>query len=84
MDFKPGSHRSQAGTRLFLKIDPLRIAGMGVCVCVCVYLCPRLLITSGVIWTSYDWLHKFYSCYMATVVIVINGCGLGIGMHRGH
>ena len=36
MDFKPGSHRSQAGTRLFLKIDPLRIAGMGVCVCVCV------------------------------------------------
>ena len=36
MDFKPGSHRSQAGTRLFLIIDPLRIAGMSVCVCVCV------------------------------------------------
>ena len=31
---------------------------------------------------SYDWLNKFYSCYMATVVIIVNGCGLGIGMCR--
>ena len=51
--------------------------------CVCVFVCPppRLLITSGVIWTPYDWLNKFYSCYMATIVIV-NGCGHGIGTCR--
>ena len=49
------------------------------CVCVCVST-PRLLIINGMIWTSYDWLNKFYSCYMATVVIIVNGCGLGIGM----
>ena len=49
--------------------------------CVCPRL--RLLITSGVsgvIWTSYDWLNKFYSCDMATVVVIVNGHGLGIGM----
>ena len=51
-----------------------------VCVCVCVYVCPplRLLITSGVIQTPYDWLNKFYSHYMAIVVIIVNGRGLGI------
>ena len=32
----------------FLKIDPVQIVGMDVCVCVCPR--PRLLITSGVIW----------------------------------
>ena len=34
----------------FLKIDPVWIVGM--CVCVCVFVCPclRLLITSGVMW----------------------------------
>ena len=49
-----------------------------VCVCVCVCVSTlRLLITSGVIWTPYDWLNKFYSCYMATVVIIVNGhCGI--------
>ena len=54
--------------------------------CVCVFVCPplRLLITSGVIWTPYDWLNKFYSCYMATVVIIINGHGLGIGTRYRH
>ena len=36
-------------------------------------------MTSGVIWTSYDWLNKFYSCYMATVVAIVNGRGLSIG-----
>ena len=55
-----------------------------VCVCACVCVAPRLLITSGVIWTSYDWLSKFYSCYMATVVIIVNGRSLGIGMRRRH
>ena len=34
-----------------------------VCVCLCVCACPplRLLITSGMIWTPYDWLNKGYS-----------------------
>ena len=70
----------------FLKIDPVRIVGMRVCVCVCVCPRPRLLMTSGVcgvIWTSYDWLEKFYSCYTATVVIIVNGRSLGIGMRHG-
>ena len=30
---------------------------MCLCVCVCVYPSQRLLVTSGVIWTSYDWLN---------------------------
>ena len=53
-----------------------------VCLCMCVFVCvcppPKLLITSGMIWCDmdpYDWLNKFYSCYMATVVIIINGHG---------
>ena len=49
---------------------------MCVCVCVCVCLPPRLLISSGVIWIPYDWFNKFYSCYMATVVVVVNGWAL--------
>ena len=50
------------------------------------YVCPppRLLKTSGVIWIPYDWLNKFYSCYMATVVVIVNGRGLGIGTRRRH
>ena len=31
----------------------------------------------GVIWTLYDWLNKFYSCYMATVVGIVDGRDLG-------
>ena len=62
---------------------------VGVCVfacgCVCVFVStPRLLITSGVIWTPYDWLNKFYSCYMAIVVVIVNGRGLGIDTRRRH
>ena len=60
---------------------------MCVCLCVCwcvfVCICPplRLLITSGVMWTPYNWLNKFYKYYMATVVVIIvNGQGLGISM----
>ena len=59
----------------FLKIVPVRM---------CVCLSPRLLITSGMILTSCDWLNKFYSCYMAIVVVIVNGCGLGIGMCHTH
>ena len=44
----------------FLKIVSVRTS-----VCVFLYVCvcpsPRLLITSGVIWTPYDWLNNFYS-----------------------
>ena len=41
---------------------------------------PRLFITiyRGMIWTPYDWLNQFYSCYMATVVIIDDGCGLRV------
>ena len=54
------------------------------CVCACGCVCPplRLLITSGVIWTPYDWLNKGYSLYMAAVVIIDGGCGLRIEAHR--
>ena len=46
-----------------------------VCVYVCVFLPPRLLITSGVIWTTVE---KFYSCYIFELEsIVVNGRGLG-------
>ena len=54
------------------------------CVCVCVCPAPRLLIISGVIWTPYDWLNKFYSHYMEVVVIIINGRDLGIDTHHSH
>ena len=42
----------------FLKIDPVQIVGMHVCLCVCPL--PRLLITSGVMWHDIDliWLVK--------------------------
>ena len=59
----------------FLKIVPVQTS---VCICVCVCPPPRLLITSGMIWTPYNWLNKFYSRYMAIIVVIINGHGLGI------
>ena len=42
------------------------------CVRVCVPV-PRLLIISGVIWTPYDQLNKFYSFYMAAIVVSLIG-----------
>ena len=42
------------------------------------------LYGSDVFHIQHPWLNKFYSCYMATVVIIVNGRGLGIGMHRTH
>ena len=74
----------------FLKIDPVGMVSMYVCGCVCICKCVCVCvptpeaITIGMIWTPYDWLNKFYSCYMAIVVIIVNGCGLGIDMHRRH
>ena len=73
--FKPGTH-------LVYKIVFVRMS-VCVCVCVCVSI-PRLLITSGVICSPYDWLNKSYSCDMATVVVIINGFGLGIATRHRH
>ena len=53
----------------------LKIVSVQMFVCVSV---PRLLITSDVIWTSYNWLNKCYSCYMATVVVIVNGVALAL------
>ena len=67
----------------YLKIDSMQIAGM----CECVCLLPRQLITSGMMWhdiNSYSWLNKLYSCYMATLAIIVNGHALGFNMHRGN
>ena len=56
--FKPGVPATPHAW--FLKIDPVCIICMRVCVCVCVCLCvcvcppPRLLITSGVMWSDMD------------------------------
>ena len=69
----------------FLK---LILCGLSVCVFVYVFVCvclrPRLFRASGVIWISYNSLNKFYSCYMATVVVIVNGSGLGIGTRCRH
>ena len=50
-----------------------------VCECVCVCVCvstPRLLITSDVMWTPYDWSNKFHGFYMAAVVDINSGHGV--------
>ena len=55
---------------------------MSLCVFVCVCVsAPRLLITSDMIWTSYDWLNKFYSFYMAPAV-VIDSRGVALELKR--
>ena len=55
-----------------------------VCACVCICVCPpsRLLITSGMIQISYDWLNKDCSFYMAAVAVIGGGCGLRIEAHH--
>ena len=59
-----------------------------VCICVCVCLLPWLLITSGMIWIPYNWLHKFYNFYMAAVVNIIGSivsqCGLCLSVDTLH
>ena len=49
---------------------------MCVCVCVCVSA-PKAI-------TQYDWLNKFYSFYMAAVVVIGSGHGLRIEVHHGN
>ena len=44
-------------------------------------------MTSGVMWCDmdpYDRLNKFCSCYMAIVVGIVNGCGIGIDTCHGN
>ena len=82
--FKPGTRRPQAGVHLVSWNCSCVDVCMCVCVCVCVCPPPRLLITSGMIWTPYDWLNKFYSRYMEIVVIIVNGHGLGIDTRHSH
>ena len=56
-------------------------------VCVCVCPPPRLLITSGVMWHDEDPIRlvkQVLQPYMATVFVIINGRGLGIGTHHTH
>ena len=62
---------------------------MCVCVCVSVFVCqpPMLLITSGVMWRDMDPMRlvkQVLQLYMATVVIIVNGRGLGIGTRCTH
>ena len=74
----------------------LRVVCVCLCVCVCVCVCAcvhacvrvcvcvvalRLSITSGVIWTPYDWWDKFYSFYKAAIVSIVSKCGLSIDEH---
>ena len=56
---------------------------MYMCVFVCVST-PRLLIISGITWAPNDWLNKFYKCYMAIVVSIVNVRGLDIDKHCGN
>ena len=80
--------RKLSGYSLFLTRHVPGFLELFLCVCLCVCVCvyvrvcppPRLLLTSGMIWTPYDWLNKLYSCYMATVVCIVNGRGFGIDM----
>ena len=56
-----------------------------VCVCACVRGPLRLLISSDVMWHDmdlYDCLSKFYSFYMASVVVINSGHDLRIEAHR--
>ena len=52
----------------------LRIFSVWMCVCPL----SRLLITSGVIWTPYDWLIKLCGFYIVVVVFIDDGHGLGV------
>ena len=60
MDFNSTKllNQARAGHSWFLKIDPVRVISMcvclRVCVCVCVYPPTRLLVTSGVMWQDMD------------------------------
>ena len=55
----------------------------------CVSVCPppRLLITSGMMRPDMDPIQlvkQVHSHYMAIVVVIVNGCGIGIEMCHSH
>ena len=45
-------------------------------------------MTSGMMWHDMELIrlviYKFYSCYIATVVVIVNRLGLGIGTRHTH
>ena len=55
--------------------------------CMCVFECvsaPEAINNQWRDMDPYDWLNKFYSRYMAIVVVIVNGRGLGIDMRHSH
>ena len=51
--------------------------------CVCASAPKASKITSGMIWTPYNWLSKFYSFYMVAIIGIISRRGLTIeACHR--
>ena len=44
----------------------------------CVRVCVPTPRTSGMMWTSHDWLNKGYSFYMKRTVVISDARGLGI------
>ena len=63
----------------FLKIDPVWIVSMHVCVCVCPRL--RLLITRCMMWSDMDLIRsvkQVYSGYMATESLSLMGMALAL------
>ena len=69
----------------------VKIVSVQTSVYVCVSTLKAIVVNGGmmwcnyaVIWTTGIWLNQFYSSYMATVVIIINGRGLGIVTYCTH
>ena len=77
---KPGVRRPQASARLVSW--NCFCADTSVCVRVFVWPPPRLLITSGVMWHDMDSIRLVKQILLATVVVIVNGRGLGIVTHR--
>ena len=50
--------------------------------CTCVCLPPKLIINSGLIRISYDWLNKFKSFYVAVVVSIVSRHDISIDACR--
>ena len=73
LTFKPDTCQAKGGVFLVFKIDSVQTS-----VSKLVHSPPRLLITSVMIWTPYDLLHKSYSFYVAAVVSIITKHGLSI------
>ena len=58
----------------------MQIVTMRVCVCVFASKAIDNYIYSDVIRIPYNWLNKFYSCYMASVAVIVNEHGVSIDM----